>query len=37
MNFEPTLTLLGLRNAGRNAVRSLLTVGLLASASFVVG
>jgi hypothetical protein len=33
---EPTLTRLGIRNASRNAVRSVLTVGLLAAASFVI-
>jgi ABC-type lipoprotein release transport system permease subunit len=33
---EPSLTLLALRNAGRHLVRSVLTVGLLASASFVI-
>lgn len=33
---QPTLTRLGIRNAGRHAVRSVLTVGLLASAAFLV-
>lgn len=33
---QPTITLLGLRNAGRHAVRSVLTVGLLAAASFLI-
>ncbi len=33
---QPTLTRLGLRNAGRHLVRSVLTVGLLASASFLI-
>ncbi len=33
---QPTLSRLGLRNAGRNAARSVLTVGLLASASFLI-
>ncbi|MBI3821364.1 MAG: ABC transporter permease [Planctomycetes bacterium] len=33
---QPTLTRLGIRNAGRHAVRSVLTVGLLASASFLI-
>jgi ABC-type antimicrobial peptide transport system permease subunit len=33
---QPTLTRLGFRNAGRHAVRSVLTVGLLASASFLI-
>ncbi|MSQ95812.1 MAG: FtsX-like permease family protein [Gemmataceae bacterium] len=33
---QPTVTGLGLRNAGRQAVRSVLTVGLLASASFLI-
>lgn len=33
---QPTLGRLGLRNAGRHAVRSVLTVGLLASASFLI-
>jgi ABC-type lipoprotein release transport system permease subunit len=32
----PSLTSLGIRNAGRNAVRSLLTVGLLAAATFLI-
>lgn len=33
---QPTLARLGMRNAGRQAVRSVLTVGLLASASFLI-
>jgi ABC-type antimicrobial peptide transport system permease subunit len=33
---RPSLTVLGVRNAGRHAVRSLLTVGLLASATFLI-
>jgi ABC-type lipoprotein release transport system permease subunit len=33
---QPTLTKLGVRNAGRHAVRSVLTVGLLAAASFLI-
>jgi hypothetical protein len=33
---QPTLTALGVRNASRHRTRSLLTVGLLASATFVV-
>ncbi len=33
---QPSLTLLGVRNAGRHAVRSELTVGLLAAATFLV-
>lgn len=33
---RPSLTALGVRNAGRHAVRSLLTVGLLASATFLI-
>jgi ABC-type lipoprotein release transport system permease subunit len=33
---QPSLTALGLRNAGRHAVRSLLTVGLLAAAAFLI-
>lgn len=33
---QPTLGLLGMRNAGRHAVRSVLTVGLLAAASFLI-
>lgn len=33
---EPTITRLGIRNAGRNPVRSLTTISLLASATFVV-
>ena len=33
---QPSLTLLGMRNAGRHAVRSVLTVGLLASSSFLI-
>ncbi len=33
---QPTLTKLGLRNAGRHAVRSVLTVGLLAAAAFLI-
>ncbi len=33
---QPTLVRLGIRNAGRQAVRSVLTVGLLASASFLI-
>ncbi len=33
---QPSLTLLGVRNAGRNAVRSVLTLGLLAAASFMI-
>lgn len=33
---QPTLSKLGLRNAGRHAVRSVLTVGLLAAASFLI-
>lgn len=33
---RPTLVRLGVRNAGRNPVRSLTTIGLLASATFVV-
>jgi ABC-type antimicrobial peptide transport system permease subunit len=33
---QPTLTRLGIRNAGRHAVRSVLTVGLLAAASFLI-
>lgn len=33
---QPTLTRLGLRNAGRHVARSVLTVGLLASASFLI-
>lgn len=33
---QPSLTLLGARNAGRHAVRSVLTVGLLASATFLI-
>ncbi len=33
---QPTLGRLGMRNAGRHAVRSVLTVGLLASASFLI-
>lgn len=33
---QPSLTSLGIRNAGRNAIRSLLTVGLLAAASFLI-
>jgi ABC-type antimicrobial peptide transport system permease subunit len=33
---RPSLTALGVRNAGRHAVRSLLTVGLLAAATFLI-
>ncbi|MSU77937.1 MAG: ABC transporter permease [Gemmataceae bacterium] len=33
---KPTLARLGMRNAGRNPSRSLLTVGLLASAAFLI-
>jgi ABC-type lipoprotein release transport system permease subunit len=33
---QPTLTLLGVRNAGRHRVRSVLTAGLLAAATFLV-
>ena len=33
---QPTLLRLGVRNAGRNPVRSLLTIGLLAAAAFIV-
>lgn len=33
---QPTLVRLGVRNAGRNPVRSLLTIGLLAAAAFMV-
>jgi ABC-type lipoprotein release transport system permease subunit len=33
---RPSLTALGVRNAGRHAVRSLLTVGLLATATFLI-
>ncbi|MFO0968123.1 MAG: ABC transporter permease [Gemmataceae bacterium] len=33
---QPTLTLLGVRNAGRYRLRSVLTIGLLASATFVI-
>jgi ABC-type lipoprotein release transport system permease subunit len=33
---QPSLTRLGIRNAGRHAVRSVLTVGLLAAASFLI-
>src|SRR5262249_2129148 len=33
---RPTLTALGVRNAGRHLVRSILTAGLLASATFLV-
>ncbi len=33
---QPSLMLLGARNAGRHAVRSVLTVGLLASATFLI-
>jgi ABC-type lipoprotein release transport system permease subunit len=33
---QPSLSRLGMRNAGRHAVRSLLTVGLLAAASFLI-
>lgn len=33
---QPTLARLGMRNAGRNPSRSLLTVGLLASAAFLI-
>lgn len=33
---QPTLSRLGLRNAGRHAARSVLTVGLLASAAFLI-
>jgi ABC-type lipoprotein release transport system permease subunit len=33
---RPSLTGLGVRNAGRHAVRSLLTVGLLAAATFLI-
>jgi ABC-type antimicrobial peptide transport system permease subunit len=33
---QPSLWRLGIRNAGRQAVRSVLTVGLLASASFLI-
>jgi ABC-type lipoprotein release transport system permease subunit len=33
---RPSLTALGIRNAGRHAVRSLLTVGLLAAATFLI-
>ncbi len=33
---QPSLSMLALRNAGRNPLRSLLTTGLLASASFLI-
>lgn len=33
---QPTLTRLGIRNAGRHPLRSLLTAGLLASATFLI-
>jgi putative ABC transport system permease protein len=33
---RPSLTALGVRNAGRHAVRSVLTVGLLAAATFLI-
>ncbi len=35
-SVQPSLARLGLRNAGRNPSRSLLTVGLLASAAFLI-
>jgi putative ABC transport system permease protein len=35
-NPQPSVGMLGFRNASRNAVRSLLTVGLLAAATFLV-